>query len=62
VTSIEAIINRQLLKWELERKETAPATPDRPQPAPIVTISRQTGSRGSYFASATNDCTAKLST
>jgi len=51
MTSIEAIINRQLLKWELERKESETAAPSRPQPAPIVTISRQTGSRGSYFGS-----------
>jgi len=51
MTSIEAIINRQILKWELEKKEAAPAAQSRPQPAPIVTISRQTGSRGSYFGS-----------
>jgi len=51
MTSIEAIINRQLLKWELERKETEPAAPGRVPPAPIITISRQTGSRGSYFGS-----------
>lgn len=51
MTSIEAIINRQLLKWELERKESEQATHSRSQPPPIVTISRQTGSRGSYFGS-----------
>jgi len=51
MTSIETIINRQLLKWELERQEAELATRKRPQPAPIVTISRQTGSRGSYFGS-----------
>ncbi len=51
MTSIEAIINRQLLKWELEKKETEPAIQGRPHPAPIITVSRQTGSRGSYFGS-----------
>ena len=51
MTSIEVIINRQLLKWELERKESEQAAQSRPRPAPIVTISRQTGSRGSYFGS-----------
>ena len=51
MTSIEAIINRQLLKWELERKENEPVAADRTHPAPIVTVSRQTGSRGSYFGS-----------
>jgi cytidylate kinase len=51
MTSIEAIINRQLLKWELQRQK--PNQPDDlPSPVwPIVTVSRQSGSRGSYFAS-----------
>jgi hypothetical protein len=43
MTSIEAITNRQLLNWELERKETEPAAPDRAKPSPTITISRQTG-------------------
>lgn len=51
MTSIESIINRQLLKWELERKQTEQTEIKRPTPAPIVTISRQSGSRGSYFGS-----------
>jgi cytidylate kinase len=51
MTSIEAIINRQLLKWELERRTSESEAPDRPRPLPIVSISRQTGSRGSYFGS-----------
>jgi cytidylate kinase len=51
MTSIDAIINRQILKWELERRkaESEPETAE--APAPIITISRQTGSRGSYFGS-----------
>ena len=51
MTSIEAIINRQLLKWELEKKQAEETKEVRPEPNPIVTISRQTGSRGSYFGS-----------
>ncbi len=51
MTSIEAIINRQILKWELEKKKAQEAEKPRTRPAPIVTISRETGSRGSYFGS-----------
>jgi cytidylate kinase len=51
VTSIEAIIDRQLRRWELESREAEEGQPERPRPAPIITISRQTGSRGSYFGS-----------
>ncbi len=52
MTSIDAIINRQLLRWELERQRSLehPEPTKRPGPS-IVTISRQTGSRGSYFGS-----------
>jgi len=52
MTSIESLINRQILKWEAEKKAIAehpPHTP--PTVSPIITISRQTGSRGSYFGS-----------
>ena len=51
MTSIEAIINRQLLKWELESRSGDEPQAPRPRPNPIVTISRQSGSRGSYFGS-----------
>ena len=51
MTSIDAIINRQLMRWELERRRFEEDRTRRPRPAPIVTVSRQTGSRGSYFAS-----------
>jgi len=51
VTSIDAIINRQLLRWELERKQAGENSKEVPRPEPIVTISRETGSRGSYFGS-----------
>ena len=51
MTSIESIINRQFLLWEKmqEQRKTEPEL--KPSPPPIVTISRQSGSRGSYFAS-----------
>jgi cytidylate kinase len=51
MTSIDAIINRQLLRWELQRQEAQAKAVGRPAPPPIVTVSRQSGSRGSYFAS-----------
>jgi cytidylate kinase len=51
VTSIEAIINRQFLRWD-QRQQTRPLAPvEAAKPLPIVTVSRQSGSRGSYFAS-----------
>lgn len=51
MTSIETIVNRQILKWELEKNEGEQVKDDRPTPSPIVTVSRQSGSRGSYFGS-----------
>jgi cytidylate kinase len=51
MTSIEAIVNRQILKWELEKKEAEQIEEERLRPSPIVTVSRQSGSRGSYFGS-----------
>ena len=52
MTSIEALINRQILKWETEKKLSSESQriPERPV-MPVVTISRQSGSRGSYFGS-----------
>ena len=51
MTSIEAIIDRQLRKWELAQRQAKESGDDHFEPEPIVTVSRQTGSRGSYFAS-----------
>jgi len=51
MTSIEALINRQFLRWEQQHKEREQSPQQPPPPLPIVTVSRQTGSRGSYFAS-----------
>lgn len=48
--SIDALINRQILRWELERRVA-----EQPRRSPdlfpyIVTVSRQSGSRGSWLA------------
>jgi len=51
VTSIEAIIDRQFKRWEHEQLARPKAEPLKELPLPIVTVSRQSGSRGSYFAS-----------
>jgi len=50
--SIEAIIDRQLRKWELEKKMrlSAVANGEKPPDKPIVTISRQRGSGGRHTA------------
>ncbi|HWR82699.1 MAG TPA: cytidylate kinase-like family protein [Candidatus Deferrimicrobium sp.] len=50
MTSIDAIVNRQLLKWEMERQKAAEQKLAPPEVPRIVTVSRQLGSRGSYFA------------
>ncbi len=52
MTSIETIIDRQLRRWEMERQkklevEKSDASPKK---RPIVTVSRQRGSRGSFLA------------
>jgi len=50
-TSIDSLINRQLRKWEYEQNQATSGTEDLSLPSPIITVSRQKGSRGSYFAS-----------
>lgn len=50
MSSIEAIINRQLLLWEKQSRHLAKKKELLKSPAPIITVSRQKGSRGSYFA------------
>lgn len=49
--SVETLINRQFLRWERDQAKRAEEAPAKKAPPPIVTVSRQTGSRGSYFAS-----------
>jgi len=52
--SIEAIIDRQLRLWELERKISSASKPTvtepRPVTHPVITVSREHGSRGQEIA------------
>ncbi len=52
MSSIEALINRQFKRWEVERKSRLEAEQNGEKPGikPIVTLSRQRGSQGSYLA------------
>jgi len=50
MSSIEALINRQFMLWERTGRRH-PTRTDHLDPLPIITVSRQRGSRGSYFAS-----------
>ena len=53
MTSIEAIIDRQIRRWELEKKiRTAEILPEKAQKfhQPVITISRQRGAGGSIIA------------
>jgi cytidylate kinase len=49
MASIDTIVNRQLLTWESARERAAREPKELSSP-PIITVSRQAGSRGSYFA------------
>ena len=51
MSSIEAIIERQCRRWEQQQQQHPDNRDASVAPLPIVTVSRQTGSRGSYFAS-----------
>ena len=51
MTSIESIINRQFLLWGQQKSRPYGEQTPVALPLKIVTVSRQTGSRGSYFAS-----------
>jgi cytidylate kinase len=48
--SIDDIINRQFRRWEMEKVEWVESGPMPEPPAEIVTVSREVGSRGAYFA------------
>ncbi len=52
MTSIETIIDRQLRRWEIERQKKleVKASAEKLEPKPVITVSRQRGSRGSYLA------------
>jgi len=51
MASIDAIINRQLLRWELEKKQATEKPAAKAPPPQVVTVSRQAGSRGTFLAS-----------
>lgn len=48
--SIEELINRQFRQWEMQRVQREESAPEAEPPAEIVTVSRESGSRGAYFA------------
>jgi cytidylate kinase len=48
--SIEQIVDRQLRKWEHEKQLREENHIELFEPSPIITVSRQRGSRGSYLA------------
>jgi cytidylate kinase len=50
MASIDTIINRQLLIWEGTRERAARKPKEPEPPPPIISVSRQAGSRGAYFA------------
>jgi cytidylate kinase len=50
VSSIDALINRQFKIWEAEKTQRAELPQAKPAPPFIVTVSREHGSRGAFFA------------
>ena len=51
MSSIDDIINRQFRQWEMQRREKRELPPSAAElPMTIVTVSRENGSRGAYFA------------
>ena len=50
MASIDTIINRQLLRWEMAKKQAAEEREILLPPPAVVTVSREAGSRGSHFA------------
>jgi cytidylate kinase len=51
MTNIETLIDRQIRKWEAEKKASdEPDAPAQKDILPIITVSRQRGSSGSYLA------------
>jgi len=50
MTSIEAIIERQLKRWELQQQMLKEKPREEPRPRPIITVSRGYGARGEEVA------------
>jgi hypothetical protein len=51
MTSIEAIIDRQLRRWELQQQMLKEKPAEKPRIRPIITVSRAYGARGEEVAS-----------
>jgi cytidylate kinase len=53
MTTLENIIDRQIKRWELEKKRREEEQKSQAKeifPGPVITVSRERGSRGSYLA------------
>ena len=50
MVSIDAIVNRQLMRWQLEREQAEQRQSAMSAPCQVITVSRQIGSRGTYLA------------
>lgn len=50
MTSIDALIDRQFRKWELDKVRATQRPAVKPVIPQVVTVSRQAGSRGAFFA------------
>jgi cytidylate kinase len=51
MTSVEVLLDRQFRRWAQLQAQWEEEPPSPEMPPPVITVSRQTGSRGSYFAS-----------
>ncbi len=50
MVSLESIVNRQIRNWELQKEQRVKEGVKTDSPKPVITVSRQQGSRGSFFA------------
>ncbi|PJA29318.1 MAG: hypothetical protein CO189_02645 [candidate division Zixibacteria bacterium CG_4_9_14_3_um_filter_46_8] len=50
MVSLESIVDRQIRQWELKKESIYKNGEPGPRPKAIITVSRQQGSRGSFFA------------
>ncbi|MCP4631664.1 MAG: cytidylate kinase-like family protein [candidate division Zixibacteria bacterium] len=48
--SLESIVDRQIKKWEIEKFKAVKESEIHPALLPVITVSRQQGSRGTYLA------------
>ncbi len=53
MTTLDSIIDRQIKRWELEKKRREDEQKSQEKvilPRPVITVSRERGSRGTYLA------------